>query len=301
MRKEKLFNIRFLAVVSAFVLLIVSLTCYGSFDAGAALSQRTYLRYDCENLDKAPYEYGISVPETVFSNGMQPYSIIGSNDMVRDYDTAVVSLSGGGAGFIIDAHTIVTAGHCVYDIDKDKFISNTIDIVGSDNKVIKTISPHYVHVPKKFVDSASDLHNYDYALIYVDEDLSEYGQFNMGICLDSYVTNNGKVTVSGFPINEKYPTGYEDSGYGLRFKATGNILDSENDGKNITYNADTAGGDSGGPVYVNESCVNGEMTYDYNTVIAINVAENEGQKKNKGVRINFDILWFCYQNKRLTD
>lgn len=75
----------------------------------------------------------------------------------------------------------------------------------------------------------------------------------------------------------------------------------------ISYNADTIGGDSGGPVYVNESYVNIDVNdkfysieYDYNTVIAISVAEHEDLKKNYGVRINFDILQFCYQNAHLT-
>lgn len=298
MKNEKYFNVKMLAVVSAFVLLIISLTCYNSFDTNAGLSQRSYLRYDYKNPNNAPYQYTISVPESVFGNSPEPYYITPPNDMIRDYDTSVVRLSVGGTGFIIGEHTIVTAGHCVYDIDNDKFINFTIDVVGSNNSTIETITPHYAHVPKKYADLTSYDIQYDYALIYVEEDLSKYGMFNMGICLNQYIDDNGKVTVSGFP--QVYPDGYEDSEYGLRFKASGNIISSENEGKNISYNADTIGGDSGGPVYVNESYINGNISYDYNTVIAINVAEHLGEKNNKGVRINFDILRFCYQNAHLT-
>lgn len=222
MRKEKLFNIRFLAVVSAFVLLIVSLTCYSSFDTNAGLSQRSYLRHDYKNPNQQPYQYTISVAESVFGNEPEPYYITPPNDMVRDYNTSVVRLSVGGTGFIIGSHTIVTAGHCVYDINKDKFIDFTIDIVGDNNNTIKKISPRYAHVPEKYADLAKytfSAISYDYALIYVEEDLSEYGMFNMGICLDQYINDKGKVTVSGFP--QEYPDGYEDSEYGLRFKASG--------------------------------------------------------------------------------
>ena len=67
----------------------------------------------------------------------------------------------------------------------------------------------------------------------------------------------------------------------------------------LIYNADTAGGDSGGPVYVNESFVGTisgvKVSYDYNTVIAIHTRGD-----NSGVRINFDIMYFCYQNSYLT-
>lgn len=298
MRKEKLFNVRFLAVISAFVLLIVSLTCYASFDTNAGLSQRSYLRHDYKNPNQQPYEYTISVPDSVFGTGIEPYYITPPNDMVRDYDTSVVRLSVGGTGFIIGEHTIVTAGHCVYDIDNDRFIDFTIDIVGNNNNTIKTINPRYAHVPKKYADLTFYKNPYDYALIYVEENLSEYGMFNMGVCLDQYINDKGRVTVSGFP--QTYPDGYEDSEYGLRFKASGNITSHENNGMNIVYDADMTKGDSGGPVYVNESYISGNISYDYNTVIAINVSQNFSQKKNKGVRINFDILQFCYQNVHLT-
>ncbi|MDE6520894.1 MAG: S1 family peptidase [Ruminococcus sp.] len=300
MEIKKYFSIKMLAVVSAFVLLIISLTCYNSFDTNAGLSQRSYLRYDYKNPNAAPYQYTISVPDTVFENTPEPYTIFPPNDMVRDYDTSVVRLSIGGTGFIIGKHTIVTAGHCVYDINQKKFDNFTIDIVGNDNSAIKTITPHYVHVPKNFADltkynTMPDI-QYDYALIYVEEDLSAYGMFNMGICLDKYIDDKGKVIVSGFP--QKYPSNYNDSEYGLRFKASGNIISSENNGRNITYDADATNGDSGGPVYVNESYVDSRVSYDYNTVVAINVSQFVAF--NAGVRINFDILYFCYQNANLT-
>lgn len=298
MEIKKSFSVKMLAVVSAFVLLIISLTCYNSFDTNAGFSQRSYLRYDYKNPNAAPYQYTISVADAVSENTPETYMIIGPNDMVKDYDTSVVRLSVGGTGFIIGKHTIVTAGHCVYS--GGEFLNFTIDIVGNDNSVIKTITPRYVHVPKDFADSTSYSIKYDYALIYIEEDLSAYGMFNMGICLDKYIEDKGNVIVSGFPQKKDYPSGYEDSGYGLRFKASGNIISSENYGKNITYDADMAGGDSGGPVYVNESYVDSKVSYDYNTVIAINVAENEKQKANKGVRINYEIMYFCYQNANLT-
>lgn len=293
MMKLKLFNIKYLAVLTALAILIVSLCCYNTFETNAGLSQRIYLRYDYTNPNSSAYQYTLSVPETNF-NDVQSYSIFPPNNMVRDYNTSVVRISTGGTGFIIGQNTIVTAAHCVYN---NGLLNFDVKIVGDTNQILDTITPHYVHVPKKYVDSASDKNNYDYALIYVDQDLSEYGMFGMGICLDSYVNNQGSVIVSGFP--QEYPPGYENSGYGIRFKAAGNITSKSSDGLRLTYNADTAGGDSGGPVFVNESFVgtinNFNVSYDCNTVIAIHTHSG-----NSGVRINFDILYFCYQNSNLT-
>lgn len=297
--KEKIFNTKIVAVISALVLLIVSISFYNPVETNA-LSQVTYLRYDYTNPTAQPYKYTISVPDTVFSDGMQSRYISPPNNMSRDYNTAVVRLSVGGTGFIISDHVIVTAAHCLYNCKEDQFINVTIDIVGDDNRTIKNISPHYAHVTKKFADLSNEYdEQYDYGLIYVDEDLSDYGEFGMGICLDSYIENSGKVIVSGFPV--EYPDGYV-GGYGLRFKSEGNITGSNNNGINIKYDADMTNGDSGGPVYVNESYIDieKEIFYDYNTVIAINVAQNKNKKINYGVRVNFDILYFCYRNANLT-
>lgn len=309
MKREKVLNMRVFAVVAAFVLLVVSVVCYGSFDSSAGLSQRTYLRYDSTNPNATPYQYTISVPESVFSGGIETYTIYPPNDMVRDYDTSVVNLktdlgtsTGLGSGFIISDHVIMTAAHCVYDNSNSKFLDTTAEIVSSDNKIVKKVKAHYIHIPQKFsevknVNDSSDYyaHVYDYALLYFDEDLSEYGTFDLGICLDKYIENEGTVIASGFPDSAKYPDEYLGSDYGLRFKAEGKIIGQSFNGGMLNYDADVAGGDSGGPVYVNESCISGSIRYDYNTVIAI-ITRNG----NSGVRINYDILYFCYQNDKLT-
>lgn len=311
MKREKVLNMRVFAVVAAFVLLVVSVVCYGSFDSSAGTSTRAYLRYDSQNPNAKPHHYSITVFDSVYSSGIETYGIIGSNDMERDSNTSVVSLNmedmsgyevGTGSGFIVGDHVMLTAAHCVYDIDKGEFRNTTANIVNDENEIIKELKAHYIHVPKKFADAENVYSNdsciYDYALLYFDEDLSEYGAFNLGICLDKYIRNKGEVIVSGFPTKEKYPDEYLGNNYGLRFKAKGKITDYELSGNVIRYDADAAPGDSGGPVYVNESYINDKIKYDYNTVIAI--VTRSGYKSNAGVRINYDILYFCYQNVNLT-
>lgn len=265
----------------------------------SAISSRTYWKHDYSNSDLASYtEYNLDVSAIDNSQSIGVNTVFGSNGMVRDYDTSVVSLSTGGTGFIVGRHIIATAGHCVFNIDKDEFIDFKIDIVGEDNSVIKEISPQSVHVNKKFALIPSPRNyvaNNDYALIYVSEDLRNYGMFKMGVALDSYVSNEGQVIVSGFP--QRYPDNYSGLGWGIRFKASGNILSSKTHSSLLRYDADMSTGDSGGPVYVEEAVYADNRLTEYKTVIAINVAENDAY--NTGVRINSDILKFYYGNKNI--
>ncbi|MDE6672198.1 MAG: trypsin-like peptidase domain-containing protein [Ruminococcus sp.] len=236
-----------------------------------------YWRHDYNDSDYTTYDkYSLIVDGR--SNAKTSKTV--SNDMVRDTDTAVVRLDDGkdpcgGSGFIVGDHEIATVAHCVYNRTINKFLDFKISVIDENNKVIETISPHYVHINEDYETARGDASPYDYAMIYVDEDLSPYGKFNIGIALDSYADKNGSVIVSGFP--QKYPDGYDNKNWGIRFKAKGNIIGKTVDA--FQYDADVASGDSGGPVYIEEGIVvNGEL-YEYKTVIAIHKASgNWGAK-----------------------
>jgi len=263
----------------------------------AAATTRTYMRHDCSSSNPASYsEYTLTVDpyDNTVSNAdinlCSDPGIIGDNDMIRDYDTAVVNLSIGGSGFIVSDHVIATAAHCVYNPDDKCFYNTTIKIVDSNNN--KTFTPKYIDVCKIYSDPA--YRDYDYALMYVEEDLSEYGALQLGVALDEYIDKKGDVIVSGFP--QEYPDNYHGQPYGIRFKAKGKITGSRR--ADILYDADVAGGDSGGPVYVEEGfTINGGDCYDYKTVIAINVASSGID--NFGVKITPDLLKFYNDNPNI--
>lgn len=288
-------------------------------DSQAVATTREYVRHYYSSSDPTSYsEYSLTVDPYNNTNtspnaNSQQRVVIGDNDMQLDPDTAVIQLqfSGGtGSAFIVDDHLIATAAHCVC---KDQnFFNMKIKLKDSNNNV-KWITPKYIDANKNFYDNynsngnpnTSDYNTYllgnDYALIYVEEDLSNYGIFNMGVALNEYADNHGEVIVSGFPSKSAYPSWFEATIEKTRFKAKGKILSRTP--KYINYDADTAPGDSGGPVYVQE-----EFSGDtYNTVIAINVAEtynskdpnNDSVKKNHGVRITPDILNFFYNNPNI--
>lgn len=282
------------AVVTAIMIMLSIIFNTQNVSSTATSSSRTYWKHDYSNPNLALYtDYTLSV-NTINNNPPAGINtIFPPNNMVRDYDTSVVRLSIGGTGFIIGNHVIATAGHCVYSQEDDEFINFTIDIVDTDNSVIETIYPRYVHVNQTFAQSNSYSPNYDYALIYVTEDLSSYGSFKMGAPLSSYISSNGQVIVSGFP--QEYPAGYNGLDWGIRFKASGNIISATS--KVIHYDADMINGDSGGPVYVEEAIYVNNQLSEYKTVIAINVAQDNNY--NYGVRVNSDILKFYYGNSNI--
>ena len=297
MSKIKTLNVkRCVAVFMAVLMMVLSLsyTNDNQIDVIAVSKTRTYWRHNYYSTDLAShYEYNLTVDSY---NNSKSRTIFGHNDMVRDKDTSVVRIDGpGGTGFIVGDHEIATAAHCVYSRSNDKFLKFKVSIIDENNNVIKTISPHYVHINKDYeMASEGNSSPYDYAMIYVDEDLSEYGAFNLGVALDSYADKNGSVIVSGFPVSSKYPDGYENSDWGIRFKAKGNIIGKTSDA--FQYNADTAGGCSGGPVYIEEGItVNGEL-HEYKTAIAINKTSG-----NWGARMTAEVLKLYGDNPYKTE
>lgn len=53
-----------------------------------------------------------------------------------------------------------------------------------------------VHVPTLINGSYSDYNPYDYALIKVNEDLSDYAIFNLGIMNDNFINKQTAVSVT---------------------------------------------------------------------------------------------------------
>ena len=206
-------------------------------------------------------------------------------DYTLDNETAVVRIENvGGSGFIINEHTIVTAGHCVYNISNREFYDFTISITDAEGNVIKNLNPKFAHVPKAFADAPNKNHLYayinDYAMIIVEEDLSEYGMFDLGVATNQFMENKSEVAFCG------YPDFNNGNNWGKRYSANGNITDSNS--SVIEYSTTTYEGMSGGPVY----CEREYFGQTYKTIIAIHI------RGGTGTRITSDLLKFYYSNPR---
>ncbi len=286
----------------------------------------TYRRHNCSSTNPKSYtSYNLTTALTdVYPSTY--INIIGDNDMVRDSDTAVVRLAYKNekgeythmaTGFIINDHTVLTAAHCVYNKKSSNFYDMRMDIIGEGTTVLGSYYPEYIHIPKKYafdwgngdLNEEYEWQN-DYAMLYFDEDLSQYGKFDMGYCLDQYIDEKGKIVLSGFP--HKTPDGYEGTDGKLRFKSAGNLERCREAYENtLVYDADAFNGHSGSPVYVEEGMFIGENYSEYKSIIGINnggfieVRNVDGDSVfyvgNRATRITPDIIYFAIQNDFLTE
>lgn len=257
-------------------------------DSTAVATTSRYLRHYYGSIPSdAVSEYSLTVDplDNTSSSGANAYSLntLDNPGVDLDSDTAVVRLSEG-TGFIVSDHVIATAAHCVYDVDTNAFFNDsTITVVDGNNRI--SFTPVYADICKEYYLTQQE--QYDYALLYVEEDLSEYGKFEIGVPLIEYINAHGEVTVSGFP--RYLPNGSTDESRSDRYKSTGNI--TINYGDFFRCDAFATNGDSGGPVYATEQYGD----YEYNTVIAI-FTSYLVNNDTYGLKITPDMLKFYKGN-----
>lgn len=277
----------------------------------------TYLKRNCAT--GAISEYTLT---TAGDTAASTASVDRSTQMVVDSgETAVVKITKTdgnliGTGTIIDDHIIATAAHCVYDYKTSQFNDINIRIVNTGYTVIASYTPSYIHIPKNYTINESYVD--DYALIYVDTNLSRYGKFEIGLALDSFVTDTtGKysVKVSGFPANmsSQYnpdvPLDEQYISQIRRYVSEGNI-DGDRNFNKITgvvnqdimcYLTNTFNGDSGGPTYIEEKYKINNIEYNCKTMVGIHVAglKNTYADYRWARRITADQLYFYRSNTNL--
>lgn len=282
---------RTLAVCLAF--LLFGLSCIFQTNNNNANAANTSVSYQVFHSQTGFYLRSYTLNPLNSSNNTR--TIIGTDDRVIDWSkSGVVKLmtTNGyiGTGFVVDEHTIATAAHCVYDVDNNtgRKISNIL-LFNSEGEVEMSVIPQESHVPSEYVGGDLDV---DYALITVEEDLSDYMCFDLGVALSQTFPSDTTINVTGFPgmINDTLIVNthtihnmYTGSGTLVMFS-----------GRNILYNTDATGGNSGGPAYVTET----RCGKTYNTVIAINVAA--GPNENWGKLIDTNILHFLTNNGNIS-
>lgn len=234
---------------------------------------------------------------------------IGSDDRVTDNTkTGVVKLIDTSnenyvaSGFVIDDHIIATAAHCLYDKGEDPYGREpiiTIDnilLFNSSGSVALTIESEDIieyHIPVNYinakidtVDPMGERFNYDYALIYVEENLSDYVQFELGAMLDNF---NTTISVTGYPVEVNGETVNNLTDH-KKFTCNGQVTTIYD--STFKINADTSDGNSGGPAYVTTQ-YNGNT---YFTVIGILVSGDKEAAYNLCNKLTTDQLHFYKNN-----
>lgn len=266
-------------------------------------NSRSYYRHMCNSSDvtsKIPYT--IQAPNALTADSVLEYEEVSPMSEIRDNDnTNVVQLDLNGyigSGFIVGSHIIATAAHCVYNdgefIDNIKVnIYNKNGTVNSSN-LVHTSTAKELHIPRKYVYPGTDApENFDYALIYVEDDLSEYGVWSMGVLSDNFMNSGRPLTTSGFTIlnNEYY----------ARYYSEGSVISPADWGSSEEHNlpiyrlhaeSQSYGGKSGGVTYYKS---------DYDDVLAKSaVGVNTGSPRDThyswAVRMNPNLIWFYKQN-----
>ena len=227
-----------------------------------------------------------------------------------------------GTGFAVAPHIIATAAHCVK--------GNTIYAVRlfnyaatppTGNPTYYDLTPLQIHYPT-LADGTNCVK--DYALITVEEDITEYIDidFQLAVPLSGIESESVSVSTTGFPerlnwttmfsnpvVNNNYGNNnlnkkYTSEGYTCPklIPASGSFLYNnwlsyfQNIGSDyLPYQLYASPGNSGGPVY--HSHTYSKNTYD--SVISI-LTSGPGQyfypKYHAGPRITSDILKFYYNN-----
>ena len=302
------------SVLTALVITALSLT-FMTPQKASAVTQNGSIEYICyDYTTKKTTTYTLSKLPMASGTARDRYPENRLPD--PDYSVVYLSMNNGnssGSGFIVGAHCIATAAHCV--TSGNGFVNNITATMCSSKAqdATQTVNAVRVHIPKIYRTSTNpyEKNAYDYALIYVEEDLTPYGIFDLGVATDTFLKNEGQVVASGFPGRTHEDTTGVDNSSHQRYYSLGKMqtvhnaadLTGYNNTKNQRFQATciASGGDSGGPVYA--------ITYldgkRYDTVVGIitggglNGTTEDGKKSyfgTYGVRITLDLLHFYKNN-----
>ena len=242
--------------------------------------------------------YTLNVNQSSNSNGTAgTMNVIGTDNRIIDWNNSgtvkiQIGLSGWGTGFVVNEHTIATAAHVVYDT-AGNYVPDILSVkVFDSNHNPVTVTPVEVHVPTDYVNATEHDRQFDYALITIEDDLSDYMSYNFGAVTNDAATDHIALATVGFPgyVNGVHVN--NASSDHMQYISTGSVTSL--DSKNIFYNADTSGGNSGGPIYAVEY-LNG---HEYHTVVGIHSGGYD-LSNNAGVRIDSSILKCLVANPNL--
>jgi len=262
-------------------------------------TSRRYSKYDYE-LEKEMGNYVITANTS--SAGVNSRIFETYNDY-RDYEnlnTVQLDLDGNiGSGFIVGEHVVATAAHCLYGSDGNggfTFCPNVeINVYNAaGTQIVQTYTPVSAHIPVNYRahltigDGFED--NYDYALLYVEEDLSSHGIWSLGCMTTEFMATGSNVIASGFTAHDSVYSRYYSRGP-IRNPVE---IDTGKNNMDLRFTSESKlyGGKSGGPVYY-------EATYGGNTiksVIGIGTGAEPQSNNTWGTRITPTILQFYLNN-----
>lgn len=192
--------------------------------------------------------------------------------------------AGSCTGWFIDPNTLATAGHCVYSKGDGGWAKSIKVYPGANGNS----APYGYTVSKKLWSvtgwTTSTNWEYDYGAIQTTSSLgTTVGWF--GLRWQSSNTFSGSYTVRGYPGDKPYRTMWTMSGsvYGFQYNSAY---------RKLWYKMDTAGGQSGSPVYhvYNSSCCYGVAIHAYGASTISGSSYNSGTRITQAVYNNL-VAW----------
>lgn len=228
---------------------VPSVTGFAPDDSASSYVGRSYMRYSFKTNQRLS-NYSLMPTDVTMDDLYSTRSILDGVDnrypSSGSENSGLVRVSGsGGTGFIIGDHLIATAAHCIYGRETGEWYNVGIQTYNADGTLTgETLTLVEAHIPYRYQSTTGA--EFDYALITVEEDLSEFVHFNLA---GSY--NVTTADYSNIPI---YITGCPSHVYNQPntfdhlYSAEGRVHAASN-----TYAIDTdiyiSGGDSGSPMY----------------------------------------------------
>jgi glutamyl endopeptidase len=182
-------------------------------------------------------------------------SIIGTDDRTQNTDTttypnravAQVLFSNAAGSFLctgwfINKNTVVTAGHCVYDPVLGWNAVSTYEVIPGRNGATApygSCTAKRLYTVNAWINSADE--TYDYGAIKLNCNIGNTVGF-FGYFWTASTLNGTSATVTGYP---------GDKPFGTQWFATRTVAATET--RQVFYDADTFGGNSGGPVWAQDS------------------------------------------------
>lgn len=221
------------------------------------------------------YEEGIS------TYGLLPGGSLSSvSSLTYPYSAVVTfktvgSLEGYGSGFVIGPNVVLTAGHCI--VNENGIVNNMRAVSQFGTQYSREYTIKEIYYSAKYINNNIVNKNYDWAIVIVNGDIgSEIGWYGYEVTNSLLSTN---ITVAGY-------TKYDGSGWSL-FKDNGTVMSITD--YRIRYNANTIGGESGGPVFDINNIVQAVHTHGY--------ATGDPNPLNSGTRINSLIFNLATEKK----
>lgn len=260
---------------------------------------RSYKKYNCSSGSTTDYTLSLpaalsSIPDSLRSGSVDD-RVLDSSDNAQCIVKLNFKESDGdtyrGTGFIVGDGVIATCAHCLYDgtAFNTNYQIKVYDAAGTS--VVATYSAKELHIPTQYYNNKST--NYDYGLIYVDADLSDYGTMALGVPTTEFAT----VDPSPYPRPNLYVSGFPTYVWSSvnpvsnRYFGSG-VISSMNNYK-MWYTPYTSGGDSGGPVFLEYTL----GTETYRSAIGIHTEGNTFT--HLGIRITSPLLRFYYNNSHI--